>query len=110
MLAAKKQFEKQAMGNIPLSVIRCNGKSDYQKIYDAGVQAGNGTQEERNAFRDLLTRWDEVDGDLKEEQLRLSSNTHYVYLPDCGHNIQLIRPDVVAEEVKWILANLVEDG
>jgi pimeloyl-ACP methyl ester carboxylesterase len=108
-LAEKKQYERQAMGSKPVSVIRCNSARDYWKIYEKGVDMGNGTEEERRAFRELLRTWDEIDKDLKEEQVRLSSNSHYIHIPDCGHNIQLIRPDVLAEEIRWVLQNL-ENG
>ena len=107
-LARKKQLETRAMGEKPVSVIKCHGAGDYQKIYDAGVAAGNGTGQERRAMKDLLDRWEDIDKGLKEDQLRLSSNHHYVVLEECGHNVQLIRPDVVADEVRWVLNNLVQ--
>ncbi|EEQ87567.1 hypothetical protein RJZ56_001393 [Blastomyces dermatitidis] len=105
-LAVKGQFERQAMGNRPVSIIRCNGMRDYERLYAKGVEVGNGTQEQRKAFRDLLDSWDEVDRELKEEQLRLSSKCHFVHVADCGHNVQLTRPDVIAEEIKWVLDNI----
>lgn len=105
-LAEKRQFQHQAMGDRPVSVIRCNGARDYERIYDKGVETGNGTAQQRRAFRELLDRWDSIDRELKEEQLKLSSNTKLVYLPDCGHNVHLIRPDVVAEEIEWVLKQL----
>ncbi|KAJ5126975.1 alpha/beta hydrolase fold protein [Penicillium atrosanguineum] len=105
-LAEKQQLQRQAMGNKPLSVIRCNGARDYERIYDKGVAAGNGTAQQRQAFRVLLDQWDTIDQELKEEQLKLSSNTKLVHLPDCGHNVHLIRPDVVTEEIEWVLDQL----
>jgi hypothetical protein len=108
-LAEKKQYELQAMAGKPVSIIRCNSARDYWRIYEKGVEVGNGTEEERRAFWELLNTWDEVDKDLKEEQVRLSSKTHSVHLPDCGHNVQLVRPDVVAEEIRWVLENAVNN-
>ncbi|KAJ5097164.1 hypothetical protein N7456_007885 [Penicillium angulare] len=105
-LARKRQLESQAMGSRPLSVIRCNGVRDYERIYHAGVEVGNGTVEQQEEFRALLARWKRFDGDLHEEQLRLSSNSHFVHLPDCGHNIHILRPDVVAEEIDWVLKQI----
>jgi len=107
-LAEKKQLEHLAMEDRPVSVIKCHGAGDYQKIYDAGVAAGNGTEPERKAFAELLGRWDDIDTGLKEDQLRLSSKSHYVDLKNCGHNVQLLRPDVVADEVKWVLDNAIK--
>lgn len=105
-LAEKRQFQRQAMGDKPLSVIRCNSARDYERIYIKGVEAGNGTAQQRQAFRDLLNQWDSIDQDLKQEQLKLSSNAKLVHLPDCGHNVHLIRPDVVTKEIQWVLDQL----
>jgi pimeloyl-ACP methyl ester carboxylesterase len=105
-LREKKQPQNRAMGDRPVSVIRCNGARAYERIYERGVEAGNGTAQQRRAFRELLDRWDSMDQELKEEQLKLSSNSKLVYLPDCGHNVHLIRPDVVAEEIEWVLEQL----
>ncbi|OJD12395.1 hypothetical protein AJ78_07003 [Emergomyces pasteurianus Ep9510] len=105
-LGAKRQFERQAMGGRPVSIIRCNGARDYGRLFAKGVEVGNGTEEQRKAFRDLLDIWDDIDRELKEEQLRLSSMCHFVHIPDCGHNVQLVRPDVIAQEIQWVLANI----
>ncbi|KAJ5618910.1 hypothetical protein N7510_002894 [Penicillium lagena] len=105
-LAAKSQFQRRAMGSRPLSVIRCNSASEYERVYATGVAMGNGTPEQQRAFRDLLDRWDGIDQALAEEQLLLSSRTHLVHIPDCGHNVHLVRPDVVAAEIRWVLGQL----
>ncbi|KAJ5167015.1 alpha/beta hydrolase fold protein [Penicillium canariense] len=105
-LAEKKQFQNRTMGDRPVSVIRCNSARDYERIYERGVEIGNGTPQQQQAFRDLLDRWEAIDKELKEEQLQLSSNTHLVHLPDCGHNVHLVRPDIVADEIRWVLDQL----
>lgn len=105
-LGAKKQIEGRVLGDKPLSVIRANGKRDYERIYQAGIEAGNGTTEQRKAFRDLLDRWDDIDKELKEEQLQISRNSRLVYVSDCGHNVQLLRPGVVAKEIQWVMDSL----
>ncbi|KAJ5852453.1 uncharacterized protein N7529_011838 [Penicillium soppii] len=102
-LREKKQLDRQAMGEKPLSIVRCNSARDYERIYAAGVEAGNGTEIQRRAFRKLLDQWESATQGLSKDQLRLSSKTHFVYLNDCGHNVQLVRPDVVAKEIKWVL-------
>lgn len=102
-LAEKKQFENRVLGERPLSVIWCNGARDYERIYEKGVEVGNGTPLQRKAFRELLDRWEVIDKELKEEQLQLSLNTHFVHLSDCGHNVHLVRPDIVADEIRWVL-------
>jgi pimeloyl-ACP methyl ester carboxylesterase len=101
-LAEKEQFKKQALGDRPLSVIRCNGLMDYRRLYEKAVEAGNGTEAQRAAFRELLEKWDGMDDEMQEEQLRLSRRSRVVHLPDCGHNVHLIRPEIVAEEIRWV--------
>ena len=101
-LSMKEQYKKKALGDRPLSVIRCNSAMEYKRIYEKGVEVGNGTEEQRQAFRRLLDRWEEFEKEIKEEQIRLSSNTHLVHVPDCGHNVHLVRPDVVCDEIKWV--------
>ncbi|RHZ53932.1 alpha/beta fold hydrolase [Aspergillus thermomutatus] len=101
-LREKEQFKKQALGGRPLSVIRCNGLMEYRRIYEKGVEAGNGTEAQRAAFRELLEKWDGMDREMQEEQLELSRRSRMVHLPDCGHNVHLIRPEAVAEEIRWV--------
>ncbi|KAF3398069.1 hypothetical protein F1880_006389 [Penicillium rolfsii] len=105
-LANKKQFQSRAMGDRPVSVIRCNSARDFERIYEKGVEVGNGTPQQQRGFRVLLDRWEAIDKELKEEQLRLSSTTHLVHLPDCGHNVHLIQPEIVADEIRWVLDQL----
>ncbi|KAJ5987312.1 alpha/beta hydrolase fold protein [Penicillium sp. IBT 35674x] len=105
-LAEKKQLDNQAMGSRPVSVIRCNGARDYERIYQRGVAMGYGSLQQQKEFRDLLDRWPGIDRDLQEEQLRLSSTTRLVHLSECGHNVHLLRPDMVAAEIHWVIEQL----
>ncbi|KAL4793735.1 Alpha/Beta hydrolase protein [Aspergillus venezuelensis] len=109
-LMTKGQVETMPLGERPLFVLRANTASDYEKIYQAGIEAGNGSNEQRKAFRALLARWDEIAEMLQMEQLRLSSNTRYVHLPDCGHNVHLIRPDAIVEAVRWVRGRVLSRG
>lgn len=101
-LGEKEQYKRRALGSKPLSVIRCNSAREYERIYAKGVEIGNGTEEQKKAFRLLLDRWEEVDRNIKEEQLQLSSNSRLVHLPDCGHYIHLVRPDLLVKEIIWV--------
>ena len=101
-LARKNQYQSQPLGERPLSVISCRGVDDYRRIYEAGIRAGNGTEAQRVAFRDLLERWEAMNDEMQRDQLQLSAVHRYVMLPDCGHHIHLIRPDVLAQEIQWV--------
>ncbi|KAB8075593.1 Alpha/Beta hydrolase protein [Aspergillus leporis] len=106
-LGSKEQYKNQALGDKPLSIIRCRGSQDYRRIYEKVVEVGNGTEAQRTAFRRLLDRWDPIDQRAQEEQLQLSSNSRLIYLPDCGHHVHLIRPDVVADEIRWVRGQIL---
>jgi pimeloyl-ACP methyl ester carboxylesterase len=103
ILGQKNQYGKQVLGARPLSVIRCRSSTDFERIYESGVRAGHGTEEQQRAFRQFLDRWDDIDEDLQREQLKLSSCSRLVDVPDCGHNINIVRPDVIAEEIRWVI-------
>lgn len=49
----------------------------------------------------------QADQYLKIEQLRLLRNSSSRNVPDCGHNVHLARPDVVAEEVRLFWSNFM---
>ncbi|PYI02093.1 putative alpha/beta hydrolase [Aspergillus sclerotiicarbonarius CBS 121057] len=102
-LGEKEQYQTKALGNRPLSVIRCRGSLDYRRVYEKGVEAGNGSEKQQKAFWRLLERWDDVDRAMQEEQLGLSGRSRMVYLGECGHQVHLVRPDVVAQEVRWVM-------
>lgn len=102
VLASKKHFEKKVLGNRPISVIRANTPRDFQRLYDAGVALGNGTEEERERSREFLVKFTADDQSNQEEILTLSTNSHYVRATS-GHNVQLVQPDLIAEEVRWVL-------
>ncbi|RAL02884.1 alpha/beta fold hydrolase [Aspergillus ibericus CBS 121593] len=106
-LGEKEQYRTQALGTRPLSVIRCRGSLDYRRVYEKGVEAGNGSEKQQKAFWRLLERWDDVDQAMQEEQLRLSGGSRMVYLGQCGHQVHWVRPDVVAQEVRWVMEEIV---
>jgi pimeloyl-ACP methyl ester carboxylesterase len=109
-LGKKRQSETQALGMRPLVVIRCNSERDYRRMYEAGVKAGNGSEEEREGFGKLLERWDRVDWELKRGLLGLSGRARWVEERDCGHNVNITRPDIIAESVRWVLADLADNS
>lgn len=44
-LGTKKQLERTVLGDKPLSVIRAHSRIEYERIYEAGLKAGNGSTE-----------------------------------------------------------------
>lgn len=90
----EEQYRKQLLGRKPLSVIHADSLHGKRK----GTSTPEGWE--------LLRQWGMEDERLKKAQLRLSSNARYVRVDDCGHDIVRHRPDIICEEIKWVLNNL----
>ena len=103
ILAAKKQFETQPLGNCPVCVLRADSAVEHQREYDAGVAIGNGTEEERAACRDLIAHWDDQDIPTQQEMLKLSSVGRFSTVPNSLHCIHMSHPEAVAEGIQWVL-------
>lgn len=108
-LAAKKQLQTQAMGRHPVSVIHGNTASGFQRIYDAGVSTGNGTEAEREEFREVVEFWWKNSTVLAKEILALSSVNRFRSTEKTGHNLQLLELELIAKEVRWVYSHLVRD-
>ncbi|KAM3081028.1 hypothetical protein ACMFMG_004987 [Clarireedia jacksonii] len=98
-LAERRQFESCVLGDYPVTVIKANTVTDYHRIYDAGVAAGNGTKEQQANMRALIERMP-IEETIQREQLKLSRNSKWVYASEYGHNIQATAPLLVAKELK----------
>ena len=102
-LAAHKQFDNQVLGSYPVSVVRANTIRELNAILKAATEKGNGTEEQRAQVTKLFATFDTVEEKLQREQLRLSSQGRYFYAEDSGHNVQVYAPDLVVDEIRWIL-------
>ncbi len=102
-LGKKKQIENRVLGSKPISVIKGNSAREFQQVYDAGVAAGNGTEEQHAIVSKMIEGMEEKDDMLQREQMRLSSTSHFVQLKEPGHLVILEDPETIATEVKWVL-------
>lgn len=107
-LAAKKQLQNQALGNRPVSVIHANTARDFQRLYEAGVRAGNGSEKDREEFRALVEFWRETSTMRAKEILALSSVHNFQDTSNSGHNVQLLEPELIVNEIKWVYSHLVK--
>lgn len=107
VLMAKKQGENQVLGNRPVSVLAANNAMDLQTRFDAGVAAGNGTEKERAQYRVLIDRMSKEDIDHQKEQLKLSSVGRYTFTETNGHNVQMTDPQLIVDEIRWVLDHVV---
>jgi pimeloyl-ACP methyl ester carboxylesterase len=105
----ENQYHDQILGKRPLVVIRGNSMIGKYKQMEASSHAEEENHQRRfKSEYELLQAWDREDEKLKKRQLGLSANSRYVHIPDCGHHVIRDRPDVVADEVEWILENLYD--
>ena len=104
-LVDKRQLETQALGSRPVSVISATGPEDFQKMYDAGVAAGKGTEDERASCRKCIASMRDNYRDWQRANLKLSSTNRFVEV-DVGHNVQILQPQTIADEVSWALENM----
>jgi len=108
-LARKGLLERKPplLGSRPICVVRGNTETDYEKLYQAGLAAGNGTEEQRAKCRETIETWAEKDTALQKQFLQMSTNGHYIQAPlTSGHNVQITDPHCIADAVRWTLDNL----
>ena len=108
ILAAKKQLEHQIMGNRPISVIHGNTARDFQRVLEAGVEAGNGSEEDREEFKEMVEWWRESSLLRSREILSISRVGRWRHTERSGHNVQLIEPELIVEEVEWVWNKLIK--
>ncbi|KAL5347449.1 hypothetical protein ACLOAV_007761 [Pseudogymnoascus australis] len=104
----KKELGKRQplLGGKPVHVISGARSRDGRGVYKAGVERGNGTEEERRIAREAIEGADEVNDRLIEEHLKLSTKGKLVLARESGHFVQITQPDVVVEGVEWVLDEL----
>lgn len=112
VLTAKRQFDLEGpplVGNCPVSVIKGRTYRDFELMLEAGTKAGKGTKEERRQFADVIETYDQLDDRWQKELLGLSTRSRWVRAEKSGHNVHLTEPEVIVQEVKWVMENLEEN-
>ncbi|KAF1936430.1 putative alpha/beta hydrolase [Clathrospora elynae] len=104
----KKELGKRQplFGDRPVYVIGGMRSRDWSGMYKAGIEKGNGTEEQRRGAREMISKADEKSEDLMKEHLKLSTKGKLVFAHESGHFVQLTQPDIVVDGVKWILDEL----
>jgi pimeloyl-ACP methyl ester carboxylesterase len=105
-LASKCQFERQVMGDRPAVVIRGNVPRDLRLFYEAAMEKGGGSEEDRKKVLEMVEKLEEKDEGLQREQLKLSTRARFVQTEKSGHNIQWTEPELVAAEIEKILEEI----
>lgn len=69
---------------------------------------GNGSEREREGARQFVQTWELFDDEVRGAQCALAVGKRYVRVDDCGHDVVVRRPELVVEEVRWVLGQLGE--
>ena len=108
---AEEQYKTQILGDSPLSVIR--GETAFSRSFKSSKHLTNEQDQQGDItdrlHRKVLQNMEEMDEQLKKEQLKLSRKSKFRNVPDCGHSVHLDRPEVVVEEARWVLENIVDE-
>ncbi|KAI1455746.1 Alpha/beta hydrolase family-domain-containing protein [Annulohypoxylon moriforme] len=109
----ERQYKRRVLGHRPLSVVKGNS---FLRMWDdlerAEKSLAEGDEFKRGELmkrRVMLGVWEDADEDMKRKQLDLAregGTKRLVTVPDCGHNVQRDRPEVVAKEVAWVVENM----
>ncbi|KAK3046376.1 hypothetical protein LTR09_012152 [Extremus antarcticus] len=96
---------QQLLEDHRLSVVFCDESNDFRKVYEYGVEHGNGTEEAREALRKHLEDMSAVDEAGMRQHLTLSSHARFVKAEGKRrtHNVHLVDPQFVAREISWML-------
>lgn len=105
--ARNSKSRNQVHASHPVAVLKGNSTRDYQRIYDAIVATGRGTDRELQVIRDLVDRLRTKKEPLQRAILGLSRLSQFVFIGKTGHNVQLTRPSAIAEQLKWVLDHVV---
>ncbi|CZR63298.1 uncharacterized protein PAC_13195 [Phialocephala subalpina] len=107
----EKVAGKQAFGDGRLSVIFANESVEMRKGYDWGVEHGNSTAEAREALRKRLEDMAEVDEKGQRAHLSMSSHSKFVYAEGDARtqSVQVVNPQLIVDEVRWVLEGARRD-
>ncbi|KAK7714529.1 hypothetical protein SLS64_003491 [Diaporthe eres] len=102
-LLREQQLANQALGDVPLVVVRADFSQEFRSMFEAGEEMGNGTEEESLECRAFLGKLRLHDDELRASQLRLSSVNRYITRLDHGHSILITGPEIGVDAVLWVL-------
>lgn len=105
-LGEKRQLERRpkVLGDWAVSVIKGDNEREMRTVFEAAVKEGRGTEEQRAS----VDRWLGKEGAAselrsQERQLELSTRGRLVRAWKSGHEVHVTEPELIVEEVKWVL-------
>lgn len=83
----------------------CDESIDYRKILRRAEEGGIRSETEREELRVRLKNMSQIDESGMREHLEMSKRGRFVKVEGEArtHNVQFLAPEVVVEEVRWVL-------
>lgn len=108
MLATKSQLSLPTplLGDIPVTVLHADYSRDISAIFAAGVRAGNGTEDERQGMIEFMRSYNKQEERMQRKMLALSSKGKFKHIPNSGHQIHMVKPEVIVEAVRSLIIGL----
>ncbi|KAL9108760.1 MAG: hypothetical protein Q9227_006556 [Pyrenula ochraceoflavens] len=106
----REQKRRHILRQRPLSVIRGNFLLDKNRQHHMGENDVTESAQQTQQERQFIEQWEAEDRKSKMEQLRLSKNAKFVEWSDVGHDVIMDRPKDVAEEVRWVLEQIISSA
>jgi hypothetical protein len=91
------------MGKFPVAILKGQNARELNKLYDAMLEIGYGTQAQRTWFRAWLDTFDKRDRALQLELTSLSEVHQFAEATLSGHNVHLTEPELVVEKANWVI-------
>lgn len=91
------------LGEKPVCVVMGIASRDWERMYKAGIEMGNGTEEERKAARRIIDTADEKNEALQKEHFKLSLDRMMMVASESGHFLQLTEPYTVVNGLLWAI-------
>lgn len=107
-LGTKDQLSRipPLLGNYPISVLKGHPERDLSRVFQAAIEAGKGSPEEREQVERKLAMYPTRNDTFQRETLGLSSKHRFVDVEGCGHFIHMEKPEAVVKEIGWVLENI----
>ncbi|CZR67378.1 related to alpha/beta hydrolase [Phialocephala subalpina] len=106
-LKAKNQITNKVLGARRLYIIKADHVRDYRRILEKGIEAGNGTEEEREKMKVFCEGIEKVWMRNTRALIGLCEVGWWRWKGvGCGHQVQIEMPEVVVEGVEWVLGPL----
>ncbi|PYI02712.1 alpha/beta-hydrolase [Aspergillus sclerotiicarbonarius CBS 121057] len=109
---AEMPVDFPALGDGRLSVIFGNRSADFRKILEFGAAHGHGTVEARESLAARLEDMEQVDEEGQRAHLGLSSQSRFVLAQGKAqtHNVHYVAPEVIRDEVFWVMGLIESTG